>query len=48
MEGATGLDTEFMVAGEPFPAIIFGYVPGPSLNRIPAGGTGPSAAWWRR
>ena len=26
MEGATGLDTEFMVAGEPFPAIIFGYV----------------------
>ena len=29
MEGATGLDTEFVVAGEPFPAIIFGYVPGP-------------------
>ena len=27
MEGATGLDTEFVVAGEPFPAIIFGYVP---------------------
>jgi uncharacterized repeat protein (TIGR01451 family) len=27
MEGSTGLDTEFMVAGEPFPAIIFGYVP---------------------
>jgi hypothetical protein len=26
MEGATGLDTEFVVAGEPFPAIIFGYV----------------------
>ncbi len=26
MEGATGLDTEFTVAGEPFPAIIFGYV----------------------
>ena len=26
MEGATGLDTEFIVAGEPFPAIIFGYV----------------------
>ena len=29
MEGSTGLDTEFIVAGEPFPAIIFGYVPGP-------------------
>jgi hypothetical protein len=29
MEGATGLDTEFIVAGEPFPAIIFGYVPAP-------------------
>jgi hypothetical protein len=29
-EGATGLDTEFTVAGEPFPAIIFGFVPGPS------------------
>ena len=28
MEGATGLDTEFVVAGEPFPAIIFGYTPG--------------------
>ena len=28
MEGATGLDTEFVVAGEPFPAVIFGYVPG--------------------
>ena len=40
MEGATGLDTEFVVAGEPFPAIIFGYVPGPSLNVIPSGGTG--------
>ena len=40
MEGATGLDTEFIVAGEPFPAIIFGYVPGPSLNAIPAGGSG--------
>ena len=26
MEGATGLDTEFVIAGEPFPAIIFGYV----------------------
>ena len=39
MEGATGLDTEFLVAGEPFPAVIFGYVPGPSLNGLP-GGTG--------
>ena len=29
MEGATGLDTEFTIAGEPFPAIIFGYVPVP-------------------
>lgn len=29
MEGATGLDTEFILAGEPFPAIIFGYVPVP-------------------
>ena len=26
MEGATGLDTEFAIAGEPFPATIFGYV----------------------
>jgi len=26
MEGATGLDTEFAVAGEPFPATFFGYV----------------------
>ncbi len=33
MEGATGLDTEFVVSGEPFPAIIFGYVPpSDSLN----------------
>ena len=30
MEGATGLDTEFVVAGEPVPAIIFGYAPAPS------------------
>lgn len=29
MEGATGLDTEFVIAGEPFPSIIFGYVPVP-------------------
>ena len=26
MEGSTGLDTEFVVAGEPFPAIYFGYI----------------------
>ena len=30
MEGATGLDTEFVVAGEPFPATIFGFLPAPS------------------
>ncbi len=39
MEGATGYDTEFVVAGEPFPAIIFGFVPG-TLNTMPSGGTG--------
>jgi len=27
MEGATGLDTEFVVAGEPFPATFFGFTP---------------------
>jgi uncharacterized repeat protein (TIGR01451 family) len=38
MEGASGLDTEFVVAGEPFPAIFFGYaLPG---NHLQAGGTG--------
>ncbi len=26
MEGSTGLDTEFAVGGEPFPAVFFGYV----------------------
>jgi uncharacterized repeat protein (TIGR01451 family) len=26
MEGATGFDTEFVVAGEPFPPVIFGFV----------------------
>ncbi len=47
MEGSTGLDTEFVVAGEPFPATIFGYVPGPTTSywnapehRFAAGGTG--------
>lgn len=39
MEGATGLDTEFAIAGEPFPPVIFGYVPG-DVNRIADGGTG--------
>lgn len=37
MEGATGLDTEFVVAGEPFPAIIFGYAPG-NRKVLPATG----------
>jgi hypothetical protein len=32
MEGATGLDTEFVTGGEPFPAVFFGYVPS-SVNR---------------
>lgn len=39
MEGATGLDTEFVVAGEPFPAVIFGYVPA-GLNTLAAGAAG--------
>ena len=37
MEGATGLDTEFVVAGEPFPAIFFGYV---KATNTMAAGTG--------
>lgn len=41
MEGATGLDTEFVVAGEPFPATFFGYVqttaPFPSGPGAPTG-----------
>ena len=37
MEGATGLDTEFVVAGEPFPATFFGYV---KETPMPAGGSG--------
>jgi uncharacterized repeat protein (TIGR01451 family) len=47
MEGATGYDTEFIVGGEPFPSIIFGFVPGPTstywnspAHRFAAGGTG--------
>ena len=39
MEGATGLDTEFVVAGEPFPAVIFGYAPG-GRNTLPARAAG--------
>ncbi|MDO8363828.1 MAG: hypothetical protein Q7V88_13085 [Actinomycetota bacterium] len=35
MEGNSGLDTEFVIAGEPFPAIIFGFAP-PNVN--PASG----------
>ena len=47
MEGATGYDTEFVVAGEPFPATIFGYLPGPAsaywndpAHKFVAGATG--------
>ena len=40
MEGATGLDTEFTAAGEPFPGIIFGYV-NPTAN--PAAGVSSGA-----
>lgn len=35
MEGATGLDTEFVVAGEPFPAAFFGFVQ--PANNLAAG-----------
>ncbi len=37
MEGATGLDTEFVVAGEPFPGIIFGYTPAAGLDTMADG-----------
>jgi uncharacterized repeat protein (TIGR01451 family) len=37
MEGATGLDTEFTVGGEPFPAIFFGFVQ-PNNAAVGAGG----------
>ena len=40
MEGSTGLDTEFVVAGEPFPATIFGYLPGPTDSYWPRTTTG--------
>ncbi|MEP7135950.1 MAG: SdrD B-like domain-containing protein [Chloroflexota bacterium] len=36
MEGATGLDTEFVVGGEPFPATFFGFVR-PSINTMGPG-----------
>ena len=36
MEGATGLDTEFVVGGEPFPATFFGFVR-PSVNTMSSG-----------
>ena len=35
MEGSTGLDTEFVIGGEPFPGIIFGYVPHPGTPSDP-------------
>ncbi len=38
MEGATGLDTEFVLAGEPFPAVFFGYVQ--ATGPLAAGPTG--------
>ncbi|MEJ2748506.1 MAG: SdrD B-like domain-containing protein, partial [Anaerolineae bacterium] len=38
MEGATGLDTEFVVAGEPFPVAIFGFVN--PTNSLPSGPSG--------
>ncbi|HEY7723773.1 MAG TPA: hypothetical protein VH880_00455, partial [Anaeromyxobacteraceae bacterium] len=40
MEGHTGLDTEFVVAGEPFPAVIFGFVPGAPGAYPPLAGAG--------
>jgi uncharacterized repeat protein (TIGR01451 family) len=46
MEGSTGLDTEFVVAGEPFPATIFGYVPGPSSRYGLAANAPASATYW--
>jgi hypothetical protein len=39
MEGSTGLDTEFVVAGEPFPATIFGFVPSPKSSYTSTLGT---------
>lgn len=39
MEGATGLDTEFVVAGEPFPATFFGFVRPLFTNMAPGNAT---------
>jgi hypothetical protein len=47
MEGATGLDTEFTVAGEPVPNIIFGFVPGPTPGPGYHGPAGGTPAYWR-
>ncbi|MBI5352269.1 MAG: hypothetical protein HZB50_06485 [Chloroflexi bacterium] len=46
MEGANGLDTEFVVAGEPFPATFFGFVQQSNSLTTPASGqiTGVIAA----
>jgi uncharacterized repeat protein (TIGR01451 family) len=44
MEGATGLDTEFVIGGEPFPAIIFGYVPVPGTPSAVGSALPPSLA----
>jgi uncharacterized repeat protein (TIGR01451 family) len=38
MEGSTGLDTEFVQGGEPFPGIVFGFVK--TTNTLPAAGGG--------
>ena len=46
MEGATGLDTEFVVAGEPFPVAIFGFVnQTPSLPSLPPVFPARSRVW---
>ena len=44
MEGSTGYDTEFVVAGEQFPSQIFGFVPGPTQQLSGAGGPDVLAA----
>jgi hypothetical protein len=44
-EGQTGLDTEFIVGGEPFPAIIFGFVPGPD-QAFQADGCPATGSYW--
>jgi SdrD B-like protein len=47
MEGATGVDTEFVIAGEPLPNIIFGYVPGPTPGTGYSPPAGGMPAYWR-